>query len=247
MFPPVFVRFFCLTFSRTARSNFSIRLTVRIIPAHKKDRRAKSRPVCSLAQRSTQRTESFSAARFSDILPGSYRQSRNLPVHRSFRALDIQSPRADLTIIQEIFPNVKRNFSIFDEIFPEFSDELQKFLPSDKNLQKQLFSESIERSSPAFCCIHRYWMRRRFRSEDSGFQRPAGGGASEPLSRKRPAWRPHRSRESDCRDGVAFPAPETGANCPARRGAKRKAPGLPGALAQSKERCVIFLMCPESA
>ena len=119
---------FLLDLSRTARSFFSIRLTVRIIPAHKKDRRAKSRPVCPLAQRSTQRTDFFSAARFSDILPGSYLACEQSPGSSQFRAWDMLSPRADLTIIKEKFSVVKRIFGIFLGIFLQIRKKLGRCL-----------------------------------------------------------------------------------------------------------------------
>ena len=68
-----------------------------------------------MAQRSTRRTESFSAARLSDILPGSYLLSEQSP--GSSHRVRIGIPNARQVIVKENLPVVKEVFSVFDKFF----------------------------------------------------------------------------------------------------------------------------------
>lgn len=96
------------------------------------------------------------------------------------------------------------------------------------------FTKSMQRSPLSFRCVQRYWMRRHFRSEGSGFQRPAGGNFSASAGGTESSRSAKRGQTLYAGSSVA-PAP---AGCKGPR-----PPDCPGALAQDKKRCDIFLIC----
>uniref|UniRef100_UPI00307C8441 hypothetical protein n=1 Tax=Dysosmobacter welbionis TaxID=2093857 RepID=UPI00307C8441 len=92
---------------------FSIRLTVRIIPAHEKYRRM-IRPVSCHGAAIYATYRSFSAARLSDILPGSY-LFRAISRFIAVLAGRSSALHASFIIIKENLANVKPIFSVFYE------------------------------------------------------------------------------------------------------------------------------------
>ena len=100
---------------------FLIRLSVRIIPAHKKTGTNK-RPVHTWRSDLRNVQILISAARFSDILPGSYlRSPEQSPGSSQFcTRLGRILPLADLPIIQDMSGNVKHLFEFFEKIVKKF-------------------------------------------------------------------------------------------------------------------------------
>ena len=95
---------------------FLIRRSVRIIPAHKKHRQQAG---VLLARRSTPTYRNLSAARLSDILPGSYLLAEQSPGSSQLQTPPgVQHPsRAYSYIIKEKSPCVKGIFSILPTKF----------------------------------------------------------------------------------------------------------------------------------
>ena len=73
-----------------------------------------------MAQRSTRRTDPFSAARLSDILPGSYLLAEQSP--GSSQCAAHSYPNARLIIVKENLPVVKEVFSVFNKFFQKISE-----------------------------------------------------------------------------------------------------------------------------
>ena len=109
---------------------FLIRRSVRIIPAHKKHRQQAG---VLLARRSTPTYRDLSAARLSDILPGSYLLAEQSPGSSQLQTPPgVQHPsRAYPHIIKEKSPYVKGIFlfpiQIFSGIFVAFAGRFLKF------------------------------------------------------------------------------------------------------------------------
>ena len=109
-----------LDFSVRRESDFSIRLTVRIIPAHEKYRHMMQHPAGTLlAQRSTQRTDSSQPPDYRTYSPKVTSLRSNLPVHRS-AASGIVLPSRLLNIKRKPFKSQEiflRFLRFFSEIF----------------------------------------------------------------------------------------------------------------------------------
>ena len=111
----------CCTGLDDLRREFSVRLTVRIIPAHEKYRhRAGTRP-WRVDLRSVRISQPPDYRTYS---PEVTSLRSNLPVHRSVSRQE-QPYHADLIIISDILSDVKVFFSVFHNFFQKISDALR--------------------------------------------------------------------------------------------------------------------------
>ena len=117
---------------------FLIHRSVRIIPTHKKHRQQAG---VLLARRSTPTCRNLSAARLSDILPGSYLLAEQSPgSSHLYTPPGVQHPqRTYLAILKEKSPFVKGIFRFFHEIFQYFLWSPPNLAPTHKPGQDKAF------------------------------------------------------------------------------------------------------------